>query len=314
MRDAFIARLEALAEHNPDIMLATGDLGFGVLDRFAARYPAQFLNVGVAEQNLTGVATGLALEGYTVFTYSIANFPTLRCLEQVRNDACYHGANVKIVAIGGGFSYGPLGPSHHATEDIAILRAIPNLTLFAPTDAWEAAEATEAMIRTPGVCYLRLDKSVSGALPVPGERFTAGRARLLREGADVTVFATGGIAGEALGAATLLARRGLSCRVVSMHTLVPFDGEAVSAAARETGGIVTLEEHSVIGGLAGAVAEYCLEAGIRPLRFARFGLRAGFSSVVGSQGYLRRTYGLDSEALASGIEELLRGNEGAAIA
>jgi transketolase len=311
VRDAFVARLEELARTDPRIMLLTGDLGFGVLDTFSKVLPDQFLNVGVAEQNLTAVATGLALEGSIVFTYSIGNFPTLRCLEQIRNDACYHDANVKLVCIGGGFSYGPLGPSHHATEDLAILRALPNMTIFSPTDAWEVACATEAMVNTPGVCYLRLDKSVSGFGVRPGEVFTPGRARVLREGGDITIVVTGGIAGEALGAAKLLAARGLQCRVLSMHTITPLDTAALDAAARETGGVVTLEEHSVTGGLGGAVSEHCLESGTVPRRFARFGLRAGFSSVVGSQAYLRRAYGLDAESVAAGIETLLRSGNAA---
>ncbi len=314
MRDAFVARLEELAKADPRVMLLTGDLGFGVLNRFAAALPDQYLNVGVAEQNLTAVATGLALEGNIVFTYSIGNFPTLRCLEQVRNDACYHDANVKIVCIGGGFSYGPLGPSHHATEDIAILRSLPNITVFSPTDTWEVAGATAAMIETPGVCYLRLDKSVSGFSARPGEVFTPGRARTLRDGRDLTIIATGGIAGEALAAAKLLAARGIQCRVVSMHTIVPLDTDALDAASRETGGIVTLEEHSVIGGLGGAVAEHCLESGNVPVHFARFGLRGGFSSVVGSQAYLRKVYGLDADSVAAGIETLLRSGNAAAVA
>ena len=134
MRDIFIAELSKLAEENSDIILITGDLGFGVLDNFAECFPDQYLNIGVAEQNMTGVATGLALEGYKVFTYSIANFTTLRCLEQIRNDACYHDANVNVVSIGGGFGYGSLGMSHHATEDLSIMRAIPGLDVIAPSN------------------------------------------------------------------------------------------------------------------------------------------------------------------------------------
>src|SRR5438477_2359167 len=150
MRDQFVKTLTALAETNSLIMLVTGDLGFGVLTGFKERFPRQYLNVGVAEQNLTGLATGLALEGRVVFTYSIGNFPTLRCLEQIRNDVCYHNVDVKVVSIGAGFSYGPLGISHHATEDISILRALPNMTVVSPCDLWEVAEATRALVDRPG--------------------------------------------------------------------------------------------------------------------------------------------------------------------
>src|SRR5882757_6882308 len=161
MRDHFVKRLSEMAETDSRITLMTGDLGFGVLTDFQKRFPKQFINAGVAEQNMTGLATGLALDGRTVFTYSIANFPTLRCLEQIRNDICYHEANVKVVAIGGGFSYGALGISHHATEDIAIMRSLPGMTVLCPGDVHEAIEATTIAYRTPGPCYLRLDKSAA---------------------------------------------------------------------------------------------------------------------------------------------------------
>src|SRR3954470_15102674 len=179
MRDAFTNRLEQRAAGNPRLFLITGDLGFGVLDKFERSFPSQYLNAGVAEQNMTGLATGIALEGRIVFTYSIGNFPTLRCLEQIRNDAAYHEANVKVVAIGGGFSYGALGMSHHATEDLAILRAI-GIPVVAPGCDWEAAEAVDALVATPGTCYLRLDKTSAGSTGRAGEKFELGVSRRLR--------------------------------------------------------------------------------------------------------------------------------------
>jgi transketolase len=306
VRDAFIARLMLLAATEPRVFLVTGDLGFGVLTKFAAAHPRQFLNAGVAEANMVGLATGLALEGRIVFVYSIANFPTLRCLEQVRNDAAYHDATVKIVAIGGGFSYGSLGMSHHATEDLAILRAIPGITVVSPGCLWEAEEATEAILQTPGVCYLRLDKSSAGRTNRDGERFVLGRMRALRDGEDVTLLATGGILGAALAAAGHLATEGVSARVISAHTLRPFDTETLFRACRETAGVVTVEEHVVDGGLGGLVAETCLEAGVVPRAFHRVGLRAGFSSIVGSQEYLRKGYGMDEAAIAAAARDVLR--------
>jgi transketolase len=303
VRDVFVARLTALAEADPRIHLVTGDLGFGVLTRFAERFPRQYLNAGVAEQNMTGIATGLALEGRIVFTYSIANFPTLRCLEQIRNDACYHDANVKVVAIGGGFSYGALGISHHATEDLSIMRALPAITVVAPGDDWETAEATSALAATPGTCYLRLDKSSAGDTRRPGERFVLGRARVLREGGDVTLITCGGILQVVLRAAERLAGQGIACRVVSMHTVKPIDAAAIVAAARETGGIVTVEEHTVEGGLGGAVAEVCLDRGAFPGFFRRVGLPGCFSSIVGSQDYLRGRYQMDEESVVRAVRE-----------
>ena len=305
MRDVFIQRLTELAESNPRVMLITGDLGFNVLNAFAERFPRQYLNAGVAEQNMTGLATGLAMEGRVVFTYSIANFPTLRCLEQIRNDACYHAANVKVVAIGGGFSYGALGVSHHATEDLSILRSLPELTVVAPGDDWEAAEATSALVTAPGTCYLRLDRSSAPATNRPDEQFQLGRARVIREGEDMTLMAVGGILGIALEAAERLVGEGIECRVVSMHTVKPLDREAILAACRETGGIVTIEEHTIDGGLGGAVAEVCLDAGVFPQTFHRVGLRAGFSSIVGDQDFLRSQYGMDARAIIAAVRTLL---------
>jgi transketolase len=305
MRDVFIQRLTELAESNPRVMLITGDLGFNVLNAFAERFPRQYLNAGVAEQNMTGLATGLAMEGRVVFTYSIANFPTLRCLEQIRNDACYHAANVKVVAIGGGFSYGALGVSHHATEDLSILRSLPELTVVAPGDDWEAAEATSALVTAPGTCYLRLDRSSAPATNRADEQFQLGRARVIREGGDMTLMAVGGILGIALEAAARLVGEGIECRVVSMHTVKPLDREAILAACRETGGIVTIEEHTIDGGLGGAVAEVCLDTGVFPQTFHRVGLRAGFSSIVGDQDFLRSQYGMDARAIIAAVRTLL---------
>lgn len=307
MKDPFIKRLTLLAERDPRVMLLVGDLGFGMVEPFIAKCPKQFLNVGVAEQNMAGIATGLALEGNIVFAYSIANFATLRCLEQIRNDASYHGANVNFVAMGGGFSYGALGISHHATEDLAILRCLPGLTVMSPGDDWEASEATEALAYRAGTGYLRLDKSSASTAIPKNETFELGKARRLREGSDLTLVATGGIVGEALAAADKLAESGLQCRVLSFHTVQPLDTAALQAAAAETGGIVTLEEHTVLGGLGGAVAETLLETGPVPKVFHRMGLRAGFSSVVGSQTYLRGQYGLDARTIVATVSDLVRG-------
>ncbi len=303
MRDAFIGQLTSIAGVDPRIMLLTGDLGFKVLDDYRRLRSRQFLNVGVAEQNLAAIATGLALEGHIAFTYSIGNFPTLRCLEQLRNDACYHGANVKVVAVGGGFSYGPLGFSHHATEDLAIMRALPGMTVVAPSDLWETEEATKVLAATEGCAYLRLDKSDAGRTNHAGEQFVLGKARLLRDGDAMTLIGCGGIVAELLAAADELAGEGLACRVLSHHTLTTADGEAIAAAALETGGVVTVEEHSVNGGLGGVIAEFCLENGVRPRVFRRLGLRNEFATVVGSQDYLRNRYGMGRQAIVNAVRD-----------
>jgi transketolase len=305
VRDAFIHTLTELAPQHPELLLLTADLGFGVLDEYIARFPRQFLNVGVAEQNMSGLAAGLALEGHTVFTYSIGNFPTLRCLEQIRNDICYHGANVKIVCIGGGMSYGPVGFSHHATEDLAILRSLPNMLVLSPGDLWETTEASRYLVAHRGPAYLRLDKSSAPCTGQRGEAFQPGSIRTVRDGRDVTLAATGGILGEALLAADMLAGQGIFCRVLSVHTIKPIDANTLAAAADETGGIVCIEEHAVDGGLGGAVAEALMEAGAFPPFFLRMGLRNTFSSVVGSQQYLRKVYSLDAAAIAGAVSTKL---------
>ena len=301
MRDVFVRELTRVAAERPEVMLLTADLGFGVLEGFAQRFPKQFLNVGVAEQNMTGLATGLALEGRIIFTYSLGNFPTLRCLEQIRNDACYHGANVKIVTVGGGMSYGAVGASHHATEDLAIMRALPDTTVMCPGDHWEVAQATRDMLDRPGVTYFRLDKSAAPPSHRPDEVFRFGRVRKIADGSDATLIAAGGILGEAVRAADILRSLGIAVRVLSCHTVKPLDIDAILDAARQTGGIVTVEEHTVEGGLGGAVAEAILEAGGRPGFFARIGLRSGFSSIVGSQQFLRSAYGLDAESIVKAV-------------
>lgn len=307
MRDNFVSQLSELARNDPRIFLMTADLGFRVLDSFAEEFPRQYLNVGIAEQNMIGLATGMAMDGRVVFCYSIGNFSTLRCLEQIRNDACYHEANVKIVAVGGGFSYGPLGISHHATEDLSIMRSLPNMTIAVPGDQWEARESTKALALTPGTCYLRLDKSPAPATARAKEVFYIGKARTVREGSDITLIATGGILGAALEAADSLVEQGIACRVLSIHTIKPFDSDAVIRACRETGGIVTVEEHTIHGGLGSLVAETCMDAGVRPNVFRRIALRAGFSSIVGAQEYLRREYGMDPKSIAKSVAELVSG-------
>ena len=305
MRTAFINRLLELASQDPRIILITGDLGFGVLDDFEKRFPGQYLNAGVAEQNMTALATGLALEGRVALTYSIGNFPTLRCLEQLRNDACYHQANVKVVSIGGGFSYGQLGMSHHATEDLSIIRALPGIVVCAPASGFETRHALDAVIAHDGPVYLRLERAAPDFTDDASIPFSLGKVRTLREGSDLTLVGTGGIVAHLVAAADELAATGVKCRVLSAHTLKPFDAATILSAAEETGGILTVEENSILGGLGGAVAEICLEHSIRPKKFRRLGIQDSFVSVVGDQAFLRVQAGIDQAAVASAVRQLL---------
>jgi len=305
MRTAFSETLFELAREDPRIVLITGDLGFNVVTPFMERLPRQFVNAGVAEQNLTGLAVGMALSGKIVFTYSIANFPVLRCFEQIRNDACYHNANVRIVSVGAGMTYGSLGPSHHATEDLAVMRALPGMTVIAPGDPVETRLAVQALVAHQGPAYLRLGRDKEPVVHQVEPAFEMGKAIPVRKGKDLTLIATGCMLYQAVQAAEALAIHGLQAGVLSLHTVKPLDAKAVLSAARETPAVFTLEEHSVVGGLGGAVAEVLLESGERPRHFRRIGLLDTFSSIVGDQEYLRAQYGLDVTGIVNLILAIL---------
>jgi transketolase len=306
VRNEFLKSVIKLAKKDKDIILLTADLGYGVFEEYEAMFPNQYFNVGVAEQSMTSIATGLAIEGKKVITYSIGNFPTLRCLEQIRNDACYHETNVTIVASGGGFSYGALGMSHHATEDLSILRALPGVKVVAPCTTWEAGKALTALVEDSGVGYLRLDKSCAADTLEESSPFTFKKSRRHREGDNITIIATGGILKEALESANELIKKDISVRVIGMHTIKPIDIAEIKLAAEETGGIITVEENNYMGGLGGAVAETCMDLKIRPKIFYRIGLNDVYSSIVGSQDYLRKIYKMDSEAITMKILSLLK--------
>jgi len=307
VRAAFIQALIELARNDDGVNLLVGDLGFGLVEAFANRFPNQFLNVGVAEQNLAGIAAGMAMSGRTVFTYSIANFPTFRCLEQIRNDICYHRANVKIVSVGCGLNYGALGITHHALEDVAIMRALPDIKIIAPGDPCETYLATEVLAKDLGPAYLRLGKNGDPLIHKSREiNFTLGHAITVREGSDIALIATGTMLSTAVEVADRLLERDVRARVLSMHTIKPLDYEAVLKAAHETRAILTLEEHSVTGGLGSAVAEFLAEESVSGVAFKRIGSPDAFGAVVGDQQHLKKLYMLDAEAVAHSALALLR--------
>jgi transketolase len=226
-------------------------------------------------------------------------------LEQIRNDLCYHNANVKIVAVGGGFAYGALGMTHHATEDLAVLRALPRMTVVAPGDPLEAAAATRAVACKPGPCYLRLGRAGENLVHSAPVEFEIGRAIMVRDGSDLTLISVGGMLETAVAVAATLASEGLRARVLSMHTLKPLDEAAILRAAAETGAIFTLEEHSVIGGLGSATAEILAESGMA-VQFKRIGLPSAFASRIGSQEYLRAAAGLSHNGILDVIRSVLQ--------
>lgn len=304
MRDGFIQTVLELAKQDRNVEIVTGDLGFGVLKPFWESCPDQFINAGIAEQNMTAMAAGMAMEGKKVFTYSIGNFPTLRCLEQIRNDCAYHGANVKIVCIGGGFVYGSLGMSHHATEDLAVMRALPDVAVFAPADRVEAAAVARAVAEHPGTCYIRLGR---GGEPLVRERiedFQIGRALPVCSGRDVAIFTTGDIYGEAAAAAALLREQGICPTVYTFPTVKPLDEQTVRLCADSHRLIVTCEEHNVVGGLGTAVAEVLAEHPGRA-KLLRLGIEGSYCTDVGDQNFLRRRYGLKGDQIARRICDAL---------
>ncbi len=307
MRDAFVRALVDLAWKDKRIELITGDLGFGVLKPFWEGLPDQFTNAGVAEQNMISVATGMALEGKIVFVYSIGNFPTLRCLEQIRNDCAFHNANVKIVCVGGGFAYGSLGASHHATEDIACLRAIPNMTVMAPGDAVETDACVRALVARPGAAYLRLGRGGEEMIRERIDNFAVGKALKARDGERVALFSTGAIFDAVDSARDLLEEKGLSPAVYTFPTIKPIDRDLVESIAKDFELIVTCEEHNVLGGFGSAVAEVLAGMNERKARALTLGVQDRFADIVGDQASLRTREGIDRQSVASIILEKLRG-------
>jgi transketolase len=295
MRDAFISGLLDLALKDENVILLTADLGFGVLDEFRRQLPNQFINVGIAEQNMIGLATGLALEGNVVFCYSIGNFPTLRCLEQIRNDAAYHDANVKIVSVGGGLSYGPLGMSHHATEDMAIMRALPGVKVVVPSTRAEAKASASYLYNESGVIYLRLDKSFAESSSAD-EAIDLSTWKVLRKGQDFCIVAAGGVLEEVIAAADILSKKGIEVAVVSAFNLTPDSSQIVLSSIKGSKVVISVEEHVKVGGLGGLLAEAISESDLS-IKLIRLGVSPANMSTVGSQKYLRNLNDLSAESI-----------------
>lgn len=305
MRDTFVKTLLEIAKNDKNVILITGDLGFGVLKPFWETLPDQFVNAGIAEQNMTGIAAGLALEGKTAFTYSIGNFPTLRCLEQIRNDCAYHNANVKIVCVGGGFVYGSLGMSHHATEDLSIMRALPDVTVMAPGDLVEAECAAKAIYRHKGTCYLRLGRGGEKRIHEKIDRFEIGKAIKINDGDKAAIFSTGAIFDEVIEASNMLNEQGIFPALYTFPTVKPIDSETIELCARKFDLIVTVEEHNIVGGFGSAVSEVLAELGGQRGRLLKIGLNDKYSSIVGSQKYLRDVYGMSAKKIVEKVKESL---------
>jgi transketolase len=304
-RGTFGVALLAAAEENDRVVALTADLAITAgMERFRVQMPERFINVGIAEQNLVGVASGLADDGWIPFAVTFANFAAMRSCEFVRHHLGYMQQNVKVVGIGAGFAMGQFGTTHYSLEDVAVLRAIPNLTIISPADCSEVYEAVQALSVSSSPVYLRLSGVPSMPIvPQGGTEFRIGRARILRVGSDVTLIATGSMVAVALRAADLMEGQALSVGVVNMHTLKPIDAHALDDLVGQTGALVTVEEHSVLGGLGGAVAEVVgARRGAPPV--LRLGVGDMFPK-VGSYEYALEQCGLTDQSIAKAVVEWL---------
>lgn len=308
MRNAFADEVTRLGTQHEDLVLLSGDIGNRLFDNFKAQAPQRFLNCGVAEANMTGVAAGLALCGLRPITYTITPFNTARCLEQIRVDVCYQNLPVTIVGVGSGLSYAELGSTHQCCEDIALLRALPNMRVLCPSDPWETRQALRAALQAEGPVYIRLGKKGEPELHGPEDRFELGRGLVMRPGSDITILACGPILALGLETADLLAQRGLSVEVVSLHTVKPLDQELLARVFSQRPLVATLEEHSLIGGLGGAVAEWLADAGPQRARLLRLGTPDRFVHQVGRQAQARACLGLTAPEMADKMQTALRGN------
>jgi transketolase len=303
MRDDFVAELAELAATDERVVLLTGDLGYMVLDVFSSRFPERFFNVGVAEQNMVGIATGLAEAGYVPFVYSIATFATMRPYEFVRNGPVLHDLPVRVVGVGGGFDYGHNGITHFALEDYALMRAQPGMTVLAPADSAQARAAVQATRELSGPVYLRIAKQ---GTPVPGlnGRFATGRAQLIGEGSDVALIAIGSIAREAQQAAELLAEEGIAATVAVVSTFNPSPVEDLVELLGSVSLAISVETHYLNGGLGSLVAETIAEHGLS-CRLIRAGVGDTPRGLAGSQRFLEDRFGLSAGRLAATVQAAL---------
>ena len=303
-RDAFVQTLERLSAANGDIVAVVNDsVGSSKLTGFRDRFPERLINVGIAEQNMVGVGAGLANGGKIPFVCAASPFLTGRALEQIKADVAYSETNVKLVGISSGLAYGDLGATHHSIEDFAWIRALPNIPVIAPADRIETAAAVEWAASYTGGCFLRLSRvGVPDLLP-EGHVFQPGMADVLREGDDVTLIANGTLTHRAMDAAAMLGEQGVSARVLNMATVRPIDTDAILTAARETGAILTCEEHTIFGGLGSAVAEVVVDS--HPVPMKRLGV-PGIFAPTGPANFLLDEFGMSPQGITESAVELIK--------
>jgi transketolase len=307
MRATSLKMVHALAKRDPRVLYIGSDPGGGTLDAMKAEFPDRFFIEGISEANVIGMAAGLAMEGFIPYVNTIATFLTRRCYDQIAVDLCLHELPVRLIANGGGLVYAPLGPTHQAIEDIAIMRALPNMTVVAVSDAQEMERFMELSLDWPGPIYIRLAKGGDPIISRPEFGFAIGKPILLRPPGDVLIVSTGVLSGQALAAADTLVNDGIACGVLHVHTIKPFDATTLVQLARDVRLIVTVEEHTRIGGLGGAVLEALSDALDQALpRVIRLGIPDCFSHNYGSQESLFKHYGLDADAIVAAVQQSAR--------
>jgi transketolase len=306
MRNAFADEITALANHDPRIVLLSGDIGNRLFNTFRDRHPDRFYNVGVAEADMIGVAAGLALDGLRPVVYTIAAFAVYRAYEQIRVDLCYHNLPVLIVGVGAGLGYAANGPTHHSCEDIAVLRALPNMSVLCPCDARELRALLTAVTQRPGPAYMRIGKKGESLVHSERPELELGRAFLLRDGSEVAVLCAGTLMPQALIAASHLDAAGISTAVYSVHTVKPLDEASLARVFHTQKLVVTIEEHSQIGGLGGAVAEWCADHPRARARLLRIGTPDVFHHHSGEQDAARELCGLTVEHFVDAVQAAYR--------
>lgn len=307
MRNAVLKSVHRQMSENKNIYFLTGDLGYTAVEQIENDFPERFINTGIAEQNMIGVAAGMAASGKKVFIYSIIPFVTMRCYEQIRNDLCYHNLNVKIIGVGSGLSYGLLGNTHFSTEDMGIMRCLPNMTIISPADSIEALLATDKIFQIKGPVYLRIGKKGEPKVYEKPYDFKFGIPVTLQEGNDLIILSTGTILPNVLEAAKILKEKyKIQCKVVNIHTIKPLDKKNILKICLNKSMVFTIEEHGIIGGLGGTVLEILSgEKNLPPVKL--IGIRDEFIKHIGTQEYLREKMGLDPEGI---IKTILRSYHG----
>jgi transketolase len=306
VRNAVASELTALAEADPRVVLLSGDIGNRLFDGFKAKHANRFFNCGVAEANMVGLAAGLALSGLRPVAYTIAPFVTARCFEQIKVDVCYHRAPVVLVGVGGGLAYASLGATHHSFEDIGLMRLLPGMTILCPGDPVEARLALRAALRSDGPVYLRIGKKGEPVVHAQPPDYRIGKGIVVRPGGEACILSTGNLLPVAVAAAEELASRGISCQVVSLHTVKPLDEPLLRDAFVRFAVVATLEEHSRLGGLGGGVAEWLADQAAKSARLLRLGIGDAFLHAACDQETARAEFGLTPTAIAARISDSLK--------